>query len=260
MLVNLLNHIQIRSYIEPTNQALLSSLEIFDTIDSTNSYLLQQAKIGRPSGSVCLAEQQTQGRGRLGRVWFSPYGKNIYCSLLWRFSTGWAEKSSLSIAVAVMIAHALQKYGLPVEPQLKWPNDVLIAGRKLAGILLESNDPNTLVIGVGLNVDVAAAKEKNWIDLTEILTTPVQRNRLTGILLNELLSGLQVYNQQGFLPFRMQWQRYDVLVNRIITLHTPTQQIIGTMRGLSEQGELLLQTQEGILQRFSYGEISVRLE
>src|SRR5205823_1336445 len=103
--LELLNAEKIHRVIEPLNMSRLALLEIFDTIDSTNSYLLEKAKKNAPSGSVCLAEQQTKGRGRLGREWYSPHAANIYFSILWRFDNIPPDISGLSIAVAVMVAN-----------------------------------------------------------------------------------------------------------------------------------------------------------
>lgn len=244
--------------VEPGKEQLLARLDIFDSIDSTNTYLLAQGKLGAVSGTVCLAEQQTQGRGRLGRVWYSPCGANIYCSLLWRFSSVSHDISGLSIAVATIVANTLRQYGILAGIQLKWPNDVLFAHRKLAGILLERSDQSGVVIGIGLNIDVSSAGEKSWIDLSEIMGRVVSRNYLVGLLINELLEKLPIYEKQGLPPFISEWQKYDVLFDKPISVHTPQEVILGTMRGITEKGELLLLNEKGFLQPFCYGEVSVR--
>lgn len=252
-----LNLEHIKQAIEPAQQTRLTSLTILDTVDSTNSYLLTQAKAGAPSGTVCLAEQQTAGRGRRGRVWVSPPGANIYCSLLWRFPD---EKniSSLSIAVAVMVANVLQQYGAAAGIELKWPNDVLFAGRKLAGILLERNDRTGVVIGIGLNLLLPTDAKVEWTAVQEISSHPVQRNYLTGLLLNELLLQLPVYQSRGLQPFIASWRRYDVLCGQAITVHTSEQIWQGVMQGINTQGELLLDDAHGDTITFCYGEVSVR--
>lgn len=128
-------------------------LELFSSIDSTNSYLLRHSDL---AGRICVAELQTQGRGRRGRAWVSPYAQNVYLSIGWGFDGGVAVIEGLSLAVGVAIAHALQKQGVS-GIELKWPNDVLYCGKKLAGILIEMvGDPSgycQVVIGVGVNVD-----------------------------------------------------------------------------------------------------------
>ncbi len=251
-----LNIEQIHRVLTPESQANLTKIDIFDSIDSTNSYLLKQAKQSK-SGHVCLAEHQTQGRGRLERSWYSPRGKNVYCSLLWCFSQPPRDISGLSIAIGVMVVNALHQYGIPLGIQLKWPNDVLSAGRKLSGILLERNSSDSVVIGIGLNLDVQEACEKKWVDVMELTGHPPRRNFLIGLLLNELLTQLPLFEQQGLPPFLLEWQKYDVLRDKQIIVSTPQQVIHGVMRGINESGELLLEKENGELQGFRYGEVSV---
>lgn len=258
MTLELLEHDKICAAIHPKNLQTLGALEIFDTITSTNLYLLEQAKKGALSATACFAEQQSAGRGRLGRAWFSPFGTNIYFSFLWRFSAELTQVSGLSIAVAVLVARALRQYGVMTGVQLKWPNDVLFDGRKLAGILLERNDADSVVIGIGLNLDVMGANEPGWIDLAEITGERPQRNLMAGLLLNELLEKLPLYGVSGLQPYLAEWQKQDALFNQPVTVHTPTMTLSGVMRGLNEQGELLLQQENGTLQSFCYGEVSVR--
>ena len=140
---------------------------------------MSQAKSG-PSGWACFAEQQTHGRGRQERTWFSPYGKNIYCSLLWRFAISQGNLSGLSIAVAVMVVRALKKYGISAGIQVKWPNDILFSARKLAGILVERSG-SAVVIGVGVNLNFSQETETTWISLAEITQQPVARNYFAGL-------------------------------------------------------------------------------
>ena len=252
-----LNREKILSAIESDNLANLADLKLFDTIDSTNTYLLTSAKAGAPSGSVCFAEEQTGGRGRRGRSWFSPFGTNIYCSVLWHFSA-LENISGLSIAVAVMVANVLRKYGISSGIQLKWPNDILFDGRKLSGILIERIG-NKIVIGVGLNLFLPKEAEANWICVQDITGREVTRNYLAGLLVNELLAQLPVYAARGLGAFVDEWRKYDVLGGRSITVQTPDKMIEGVMQGINEQGELILKDADGVLQEFCYGEVSVRI-
>jgi BirA family biotin operon repressor/biotin-[acetyl-CoA-carboxylase] ligase len=257
MSLEIFDYNKIIAVIEPEYQNRLAKVEIFDTIDSTNTYLLAQAKLGAPSGTICLAEEQSQGRGRRGRNWFSPPGANIYFSFLWRF-TELENISGLSIAVAVMVANALRKYGVSSGIELKWPNDVLFAGRKLAGILLERND-SAMVIGIGLNLFLPDDADSNWIAVQEIVGREVARNYLTGLLANEMLSQLSVYQLRGLSAFMAEWRKRDVLINKAVTVHTAEKIFFGVMKGINEKGELLLQEEEGGLREFCYGEVSCRL-
>lgn len=246
--------------IEPMNLNALSKLEIFDSIDSTNTYLLRQVKLCSEPGWVCFAEEQTAGRGRRGREWVSPKGVNIYCSMMWQFPQ--QDVSSLSIAVAVMIAEVLNKCGIREGIQLKWPNDILFSGRKLAGILLEKVG-NCVVIGIGLNIFLPRELESpllvNSIDLYEITNEIVNRNYLAGLLVNELLVKLPLYAAQGLAAFLSDWRRYDALCGKPITVHLEEKTTAGIMQGINESGELLLLDQNNQLQYFRCGEVSVRL-
>lgn len=248
---------KIKSVIAPENQHFLAALAIFETIDSTNTYLLSLAKVGAPSGSICLAEEQTQGRGRRGREWISPKGTNIYCSLLWRFSESQQNLSSLSLAIAVMLIRALKKMGIENGIQLKWPNDVWYAGRKLAGILLESTDASNIVIGIGLNV-APVTQAQDAISIAEITHTLPLRNKIAGLLINELLGQLPVFQAHGIKPFLDDWRQYDMLCGKAVDIFLPDKTLTGTMLGVDKMGRLLLQDADDNLLSFSYGEVSVR--
>ncbi|MCD6039209.1 MAG: birA 1 [Gammaproteobacteria bacterium] len=236
----------------------LAKLEIFDVIDSTNQYLLDRAKSGS-SGWVCLAEQQTAGRGRRGRAWFSARGTSIMFSLLWRFSKELPSVSGLSIAVGVIVTQALKNFGVQTGIQLKWPNDILFNGRKLAGILLERRGEN-IIIGLGLNVNLSPlAIDINYIDLAEVMNQPiVDRSYLTGLLLNELLKNLPRYEVEGLSIFMDEWSQYDFLLGKEVVMHTSKKIIHGKAQGINEHGELLVVDDTQSMQCFCYGDVSVR--
>ena len=252
--------------IAPRNRVFLSRLDIFESIDSTNTYLLTEAKkpLGkRASGRVCLAEQQTQGRGRQGKEWFSPYATNIYCSLSWSFPASFTGLSALSLACGVLLIQTLKDLGLEQGLGLKWPNDILFSGRKLAGILLEnlvSPQQNWVVIGIGLNLCLPEEKNRAWIGLEEALGKSVSRNKLVGLLLDELFMGVSLFAAQGLKPFLPLIREHDLLLQKEVLIHTPAQTVAGLAQGLNEQGELLLLDGEGQQPQFAYGEVSVRLK
>jgi BirA family biotin operon repressor/biotin-[acetyl-CoA-carboxylase] ligase len=247
---------KILNTIDPVNLLKLAKLEILECIDSTNQHLLDYAKEG-PSGWVCLAEQQTAGRGRRGREWVSASGSSILCSLLWRFPKELSDVSSLSIAVGVMLARALKKYGVSAGIQLKWPNDVLYANRKLAGILLERRAEN-IVIGFGLNVNLPKPVV-GGVDLAEITGRFVaSRNDLAGLIINELLEGLTIYQAKGLAAFMDEWRQCDFLAGKEVTVQMPEKIILGTAMGINENGELLILDETQTIQCFCYGEVTVR--
>lgn len=246
----------IRSYIEPINQKLLKKLEIFNRIDSTNSYLLTQAKNVLSGGSVCFADEQSAGRGRLGRNWFSPAGFNIYCSILWSFEKN-TQLEGLSLMIAVSILNALKKYGIDVYFHFKWPNDVLYQGRKLAGILLENRDHN-VVIGIGLNIFLPPECDTSWVGLQEIISQNISRNKIAGLLINEIFSDLQIFQKTGLTTFVKTWSDHDYFYNQKVQLILPTQNKFGIAKGINSKGQFLLQNETGKLETINSGEISLR--
>lgn len=243
-------------------EAQLAQLEIIESVDSTNRYVLNKPNV--ESGFALIAEQQTAGRGRLGRSWISPFGRNIYLSLLWRFPEGSASLTGLSLAVGVSVARALQLYGVK-GINLKWPNDIVYESQKLGGILLELNGdvvgPCQVVIGIGLNVHMPAALSTGiaqpWTDVYSILRQQPQRNRLVGLVLRELLLMLPRFQKFGLASFRESWQQLDALYNQPVVVQSLQEQVFGIAKGVDELGYLLVDT-KGKLQRFSSAEVSVR--
>lgn len=260
----LLSDIKIKSAIAADRLHFLSKLEVFESIDSTNSYLLRAAKESA-SGWAVLSETQTAGRGRLDRKWFSPYASNIYCSLWWIFPNMQMDLSALSLAVGVMVVNALKKYGIQADLQLKWPNDVLFSGRKLAGILLESvkcENRIGVVIGIGLNLFLPREDQSvspDWIDLYEITSQPIQRNLLAGILLDELLDKLFLFQTKGAAVFLEQWRRYDFLFGKKIMVQQPQGNFIGIAQGVREDGALCVLDENNVMRFLQYGEVSIKI-
>jgi BirA family biotin operon repressor/biotin-[acetyl-CoA-carboxylase] ligase len=243
-------------------QSFHPQLVIFDTLASTNDYLLQHALPAKVQ--ICLAEKQTAGKGRRGRVWQSPYGKNIYLSIGWRFTQ---TVSCLSLAIGVAVIETLSQYGIQQDIAMKWPNDIYWQGRKLAGILIElgseiSNQAYA-VVGVGINLALASSAseliEQAWVDIATITHSKPQRNKLVGILLQRLLTALSLFEQQGFAPFANAWQKYDATLGKNVSVIMPTTTITGIGRGIDAQGYFLLENAQGQIQRFSSGEVSIRL-
>jgi BirA family transcriptional regulator, biotin operon repressor / biotin---[acetyl-CoA-carboxylase] ligase len=242
----------------------LAGIEVLRELDSTNRYLLQAAAGGADSGTVCLAEYQYGGRGRRGRNWASPYGGNIYLSLLWRFIDGTAQLGGLSLAVAVALMRLLEELGIE-KAGIKWPNDILVEGRKLAGILSdvagESNGPCYVVIGIGMNFQMskkqAADIGQPWVDLSQ-LGLHQERNEVAGRLIHHLFLMLDAYQQQGLNAFIDEWRQWDLVRDRPITIHHGDKGVEGVAMGIDEQG-LLLVEHGGSIHRYASGEVSLRL-
>lgn len=241
------------------------TLEICDTVDSTNTQLMLRAVQGAPSGLALAAEAQTAGRGRRGRVWQSGIGSTLTFSLLWRFAQGARELAGLSLAVGVALARVLRAAGAR-DAQLKWPNDVVLPGGKLAGILIEMQGdvlgPSAAVIGIGINVRsdprVYAAVDQPVADLETATGATLDRNRLLAQLLIELAAVLEGFAAGGFAPLRDEWQGLHAHQDQPVCLTLPDgQQLNGRVRGVADDGVLLLETAAGIARHHS-GEVSLR--
>lgn len=244
--------------------ALISSLEIHDQIDSTNRYLAEASQKNAPSGLVCFAEYQTAGKGRRGRQWVSPYGCNIYLSILWRFQQGPAAISGLSLAIGVAVIRALKQQQID-DISLKWPNDIYSQGKKLGGILVEvsgeTDGPCSAVIGLGLNLFIPAAEAESinqaWTDLSKVTgQNRLNRNKLAGTLLNHLLPVLAEYESFGIAAYLDEWRSYDCLSGKSATLFIGQQQFEGIVQGIDNNGMLLIERPDGNVQTFASGEVS----
>ena len=242
------------------------ALEVFDRVDSTNTELLRRAAAGAPSGTVIAAEWQTAGRGRRGRVWHALPGAALTFSLLWRFEQGAGFLAGLSLAAGVAMMRALEQHGV-AGAGLKWPNDVLWRGRKLAGILIEMQGdmlgPSAAVIGIGLNCRLPPALleriDQPAVDLTAAAGAAPERSRLLATLLLELDRAFTVFAREGFAPFREDWQRYDVYRDRPVKVALPDGSVVnGAAAGVADNGALLLATNAGQL-RFHSGDVSLRI-
>ncbi|MGQ9427498.1 bifunctional biotin--[acetyl-CoA-carboxylase] ligase/biotin operon repressor BirA [Gilvimarinus sp. F26214L] len=249
--LELLDAERIREQLTPGAARLLTELDLCGSVDSTNTRALQRAQSGSARGLICLAEHQSAGRGRRGRQWVSPYGRNIYLSLVWEFTAGAAAMEGLSLAVGVAIVRALGAQGVD-GVQLKWPNDVLWQGRKLAGVLLEMTGDAAghcqVVVGVGINVAMLASEAKDidqdWISL-DAIHKGVSRNKLAADLLNHLLPMLANYQQQGFAPLREEWESLDCFGGREVEIHAGDTVTVGQVAGVSDTGALRLNTAAG---------------
>ncbi len=245
----------------------ISLLEIFLQIDSTNRYLFDLPNHDLTQGRVCLAEMQTAGKGRRGRNWVSTFGSNIYLSIIWQFNQGYASTQGLSLAVGIAVVRALHAYGVTAVG-LKWPNDIFYAGKKLGGILIEiageAEGPCRAVIGLGLNVLLTQHEAKSitqaWTDLTHILDDKVvNRNRLVATVLTHLMMVLNEFQHTGLASFINEWSTYDCLKHQAITLLIGERSVSGMMRGINENGLVLIEHHDGRIQAFASGEVSIRL-
>ncbi len=250
--------------LELLNQALpRTKIVLHPIIDSTNQYLLDRIA-SYPSGSVCLAEYQENGRGRRGRKWHSPFGANLYLSMFWQLESGVAAAMGVSLVIGVAIAETLTELGVP-ELKLKWPNDLYWKGKKLGGILIEMSGQTgecaNLVIGLGLNISMPenAEIDQDWISLSMIDAKFTHKNMLAISLISSIHKALNIYEEQGLSPFLEKWKRFDHFYHKQVKLITGHQTIKGIAQGIDLQGALLLDI-HGEVTPFVAGEISLRAD
>ena len=194
------------------------NITVLPVIDSTNQYLMD--RIGQlESGDACVAEYQQAGRGRRGRKWFSPFGANLYLSMFWRLEQGPAAAIGLSLVIGIVMAEVLRDLGAE-KVRVKWPNDLYLLDRKLAGI----------------NID---------------------RNTLAARLIRELRAALVLFEHEGLAPYLSRWKRLDNFIDRPVKLIIGDKEIFGISRGIDAQGALLLE-QKGDIKPWMGGEISLR--
>lgn len=237
-------------------------LAVLPVIDSTNQYLIERIGTVQPGGA-CVAEYQAQGRGRRGRQWISPFGNNLYLSLYWRLEQGPAATGGLSLMVGIVMAEVLQRLGAE-GVHVKWPNDLYLNDRKLAGILVEisgkAGDAAHVVIGVGINLAMrepaAGMIDQGWINLQEA-GIAIDRNALAAELTDTLRQALRQFERDGFAPFVARWQALDNFFDRPVKLLIGDREIKGIACGIDAQGALLLE-QDGERHAYLGGEISLR--
>ncbi|MDS7718964.1 bifunctional biotin--[acetyl-CoA-carboxylase] ligase/biotin operon repressor BirA [Pantoea ananatis] len=247
---------------EILGQLSQADIAVIPVIDSTNQYLLERMH-SLPSGSVCLAEYQQVGRGRRGRHWFSPFGANLYMSMYWRLEQGPAAAMGLSLVIGIIMAETLRSLGAQ-DVRVKWPNDIYLHDRKLAGILVEltgkTGDAAQIVMGAGINLAMRTAEaaqiNQGWINLQEAGVT-INRNELAATLINRLREALPVFEQEGLTPFVTRWAELDNFINRPVKLLIGEREVHGIARGIDNQGGLQLE-QDGKIQSWVGGEISLR--
>ncbi|WP_343650322.1 bifunctional biotin--[acetyl-CoA-carboxylase] ligase/biotin operon repressor BirA [Stenotrophomonas sp.] len=261
--LELLDPQAIRSRLPADTQALLHDLQVAWTVDSTNAELLRCSAPVR-GVSVLLAERQTGGRGRRGRSWASPLAAHVYLSVLRLFEGGLGRLAGLSLVAGVAVAEALHDLGF-TQAQLKWPNDVLVDGRKLVGLLAEGGGeyagPARAVIGIGINVHMPPAFGEEitqpWMDLDTLAGTVVDRNQVVAAVLARLLPALETFDRDGLAPFLPRYAALDMLAGQEVRVELDGQWQHGTALGLADDGALRVRI-DGRERLLHAGEVSVR--
>ena len=236
---------------------------IHHSLDSTNAEALRAIDRGAAAPFVVTAERQTAGRGRRGRKWVSPFAENIYYSLVLRMDGGMRQLEGLSLVVGLAVLSALRGVGI-TDAGLKWPNDVLVGNKKIAGILLELvGDPADVchvVLGIGINVNMRLASEVDqaWTSVYLESGHLVNRNALIARLNDSLLEYLKRHATEGFSAIQAQWEQNHLWQGREVSLIAGVHQVDGTVLGIDQQGALRMRV-NGEVKVYSGGELSLRL-
>ncbi|MPQ83566.1 bifunctional biotin--[acetyl-CoA-carboxylase] ligase/biotin operon repressor BirA [Pseudomonas sp. MAFF 730085] len=238
-------------------------VHISDSIDSTNAQALRLVEADCVAPFLVLAEQQTAGRGRRGRKWVSPFAQNVYYSLVLRVEGGLRQLEGLSLIVGLAVMQALRAVGVK-DVALKWPNDVLVGKKKIAGILLELvGDPADIchvVLGIGINVNMQKSAEidQQWTSVGIENGASVDRNYLVAQLGLHLKDYLGRHKAFGFSALQEEWEQNHLWQGKAVSLIAGVHQIDGIVLGVDHQGALRLSV-EGIEKIYSGGELSLRL-
>ena len=233
-------------------------------IDSTNARARQLAEEGALEGTVIVADRQSAGRGRLGRRWESPSGVNLYCSILLRPKIPVQQAPQLTFLSAVAVAETLNKV-CHLSAKVKWPNDILVNGAKIAGLLNEMNAETEqihfVILGIGINLNMIEEQfpeELKYPVTSAFLETGKSVNRL--IFLKELLQCLDRYYSEflleGFVPIRRRWEKLCNMMNMQVEVDLGNGILCGTVVGLDTEGALRVQLDNGKVERILAGDVS----
>jgi BirA family biotin operon repressor/biotin-[acetyl-CoA-carboxylase] ligase len=269
--LELLDKFQIANALGEHTRQLCDPPEILWVSESTSDHLLKKPAPLPGVAQACLAEYQSSGRGRRGRQWFAPAGHGICLSVAWSFSMSPANLSCLGLAVGVGVLRALRSAGAK-KAQLKWPNDIVADGCKLAGILIdvqgEAGGPLYVVVGVGVNYCLNHLAEKAVSangGITPACLTGVAGNDLAGrnqtaaLLIDKICAVLDDFSVDGFASLADEWSGADYLAGRLVKVQLDDEVLSGIARGITDDGRLRLEV-DGKLHLLVTGDVSVRTE
>ncbi len=250
----------------PEGQKIGSQLIHFDEIDSTNNYAKKIGNEGCPHGTVVIAERQTSGRGRVGREWKSDNSQGLWFSIVLRPVLVPEEVQIVTLAASVAVVEGIRD-GLGIDCGIKWPNDIILEGCKLAGILTElSAEPghvNYVVVGIGMNVnqDQGCFEDeiKGKATSLKIHTgEAVSRVKLLGCILTRFEEVYGIMLQGGAGELIERWERYSVTIGREVRVLFREKEYIGTARSIAKDGRLIVKCTDGEVREISAGEVQVR--
>lgn len=238
-------------------------LHLFTSIDSTNRYLKDIPK--SKTVDLCCSEQQTQGRGRFGRHWHSPFGENIYCSSRWNLNCDLNKLSGLSLVTSLAVLSTIKEFSPSSDIKVKWPNDILWEDKKLCGSLIEivaeSYGNAEVIIGIGLNVNTDTInqlfEEKPWCSLYEITKKRFNRNIIIANLMTQLETYLNSFLINGLNAFIEEWNNSDYLFGKHVTVTQSLNTFSGIASGINDVGQLILQDEKGVTHFLSSGDTTL---
>lgn len=260
----LLNEQRIKEHLALLNNNSPINMHVFSSVDSTNRYLKDLP--ASPALEVCCAEQQTQGRGRFGRQWISPFGENIYCSSRWNFNCDLSRLSGLSLVTSLSVLTTLNELYSSSDFKIKWPNDIFWKDKKICGCLIEisaeSNSNAQVIIGIGLNTNTDTQNQplpdKPWCSLFEITHQQYDRNIIIAKLLFNLKKYITTFLHYNLDAFMDEWSRSDYLAGKHITVTQSLKSISGIAQGINHSGQLVLKDNEGVIHYCSSGDTSLQ--
>lgn len=243
-----------------TTRDLGRALFLYETLSSTNDEAARLAQAGGSHGTTIIADTQTAGRGRRGRTWISPPGVNLYLSVLLRLTLPASRAPELALIAAVAACETAREAG--VAATLKWPNDVLVHGKKLSGILCEmaasGGNVAHAVIGFGMNVNVtetAFPSDLHATSLTLETGHPHDRMRIAAQFLHRFESWLDLHAASGFAPIRDRWCTLASTLGSEVTVRDGDRVVAGRAIDLAADGALIVETAPGLRERVSAGDV-----
>jgi BirA family biotin operon repressor/biotin-[acetyl-CoA-carboxylase] ligase len=240
-------------------------LYLFEEIGSTNEVAFELARNGAPEGTVVIADSQTQGRGRLQRRWISPPGVNLYISVIFRPSIAAKNAPFLTLVASIALAETIKNEG--ANTLIKWPNDILINWKKVAGVLTamqpRGDEVDFVVVGVGVNLNMTReTMKKEMGEVAEIATSlreelghEIERARFTADLINEIEMWYQRFLKNGKSPIIKEWMRRWGAINRRVQVKFNETVVEGTASGIDENGYLLIKKDDGTTERIISGDV-----
>ncbi len=235
-------------------------LHAFDSIDSTNQFL-KHISAPPDTPTLCIAETQTAGRGRFDRVWHSPYGRHIYCSIRQILPMSSPHLSALSLVVSLAVVSSIQALGLKTaDVYIKWPNDVLWQGKKLSGILIETLNTGLhadVIIGIGLNVNTINTPP--WCSLQDISGQSLDRNLVIAHLIVQLQQTIARFLSEGFTVLMPMWMRLDYLYQKSVQIKQHQTLLSGVAQGVTSSGHLIIIDKQQARHELSSGEASLSI-